>query len=179
MYCLACYIRNATYIIPREQLPALAIAMRASCVGVALLAVCLVVCVLGQVPHQDDIIPAYFAMGFLYQLILSAIHGVYMSLSTLKRSLRRLKLRRRGPYTSLGVVRKTILVLHHGLYFSISTYLYIWLLFMCSLPHKSGIITYMPCVHMLCMYMCPFYLLCIHMHAKQHYDWANILWNFS
>ena len=87
--------------------------MRASCVGVALLAVCLVVCVLGQVPHQDDIIRAYFAMGFSYQLILcflSAIYGVYMSLSTLKRSLRRLKLRRRGPYTSLGVVRKTIFV---------------------------------------------------------------------
>ena len=87
--------------------------MRASCVGVALLAVCLVVCVLGQVPHQDNIIRHYFEMGFSYQLILCfllAIYGVYISLSTLKRSLRRLNLRRRGPYTSLRVVRQTILV---------------------------------------------------------------------
>ena len=64
--------------IPREQLPmrAVQIAMRASCVVVALLVVCLVVCVLGQVPHQDNIIRDYFEMGFSYQLILCFLSAI-------------------------------------------------------------------------------------------------------
>ena len=100
MYYLAC-IRNATYVYtyvallrPRRLSSHVSnclrvqIVMRASCVGVALLAVCLVVCDMGQVPDQDDIIRDYFEMGFSYQLINYYVpFGYYVSLSTLKRSL--------------------------------------------------------------------------------------------
>ena len=62
--------------IPREQLPMRANSHACLCVGVALLAVCLVVCDLGQVPDQDDIIRDYFEMGFSYQLILCFLSAI-------------------------------------------------------------------------------------------------------
>ena len=45
-------------------------------VGVALLAVCLDVCDLGQVPDQDDIIRDYFGIGSFYQLILCFLSAI-------------------------------------------------------------------------------------------------------
>ena len=62
--------------IPREQLPMRASSHACLCVGVALLTVCLVVCDLGQVSVQDDIIRDYFEMGFSYQLILCFLSAI-------------------------------------------------------------------------------------------------------
>lgn len=62
---------------------------------------------------RDNIIRKYFEMGFSYHLILCflvALHGIYISLSTLKRTLRRLNLRRRGLYSSLHYVGQCVLV---------------------------------------------------------------------
>ena len=50
--------------------------------------------------HRDDLIAGYFAQGFAYKDILVALlvsHGLSVSLKTLKRTLRRLGLRRRQP----------------------------------------------------------------------------------
>lgn len=62
---------------------------------------------------QDDLLEVYFEEGFTYQVILrflAAFHGIFVSLSTLKRALRRQLLRRRGGYSSLSDVRNCILV---------------------------------------------------------------------
>ena len=50
--------------------------------------------------HRDDLIAEYFAQGFAYKDILVALlvsHGLSVSLKTLKRTLRRLGLRRKQP----------------------------------------------------------------------------------
>ena len=61
---------------------------------------------------RDAIIKYYFEKGFCYELILCFLiqYRVYISLSTLKRALRRLGLRRRGGYSSLRRVGDCLLV---------------------------------------------------------------------
>ena len=63
--------------------------------------------------ERDRLIREYFARGFQYKLILcflAAVHGICISLSTLKRTIRRLNLRKRGHYTSLWRVSRCLLV---------------------------------------------------------------------
>ena len=63
--------------------------------------------------ERDRLIREYFARDFPYRLILcflAAVHGICISLSTLKRTARRLNLRRRGQYTSLWRVSRCLLV---------------------------------------------------------------------
>ena len=58
-YALSCvYMYVHTYVaLPCTIVYAThAVAICAFCAGVAFLAVCLVVCVLGQVPHQDEVL---------------------------------------------------------------------------------------------------------------------------
>ena len=65
-------------------------------------------------PRTDSIIRSYFEKGFSYRLILYflvAYHGIRMSLSTLKRRLRRLNLRRRGCHSSLYYTGQCALVI--------------------------------------------------------------------
>ena len=65
-------------------------------------------------PRTDSIIRSYFEKGFSYRLILCflvAYHGIRMSLSTLKRRLRRLNLRRRGCHCSLYYTGQCALVI--------------------------------------------------------------------
>ena len=88
MSCVYIYVRNATCVYtyvallrPRRLSSRVSMPMRANshaclCVGVALLTVCLVVCDLGQVSVQDDIIRDYFEMGFSYQLILCFLSAI-------------------------------------------------------------------------------------------------------
>ena len=62
---------------------------------------------------RDDLIRQYFELGFsnlLIRCFLSGVHGIIISPSTLKRSLRRQHLRRRRPYTNLRVVGDLLLV---------------------------------------------------------------------
>ena len=62
---------------------------------------------------RDRLIRYYFQLGYSYRLILCfliALHGVCISLRTLKRILMRLDLRRRGRYTSLSRVSRCLLV---------------------------------------------------------------------
>ena len=62
---------------------------------------------------RDRLIREYFVRGFSYRLILcflTAVHGVRISLSTLKRTIRRLDLRRRGHYTLLWRFGRCLLV---------------------------------------------------------------------
>ena len=62
---------------------------------------------------RDRLIRYYFQLGYSYRLILCfliALHGVCISLRTLKRILMRLNLRRRGRYTSLSRVSRCLLV---------------------------------------------------------------------
>ena len=62
---------------------------------------------------RDRLIRYYFQLGYSYRFILCfliALHGVCISLRTLKRILMRLDLRRRGRYTSLSRVSRCLLV---------------------------------------------------------------------
>ena len=70
-------------------------------------------CAMPRILQRDKIIRTYFEQGFSYHLILCflvALHGVCISMSTLKRSLRRQGLQRRAPYTPFQVVERRILV---------------------------------------------------------------------
>ena len=67
----------------------------------------------GSSHTHDDIIRSYFDMDFSYHLILCflvALHGIYVSLSTLKHIIRRLNLGRRECYSSLRYVGRCLLV---------------------------------------------------------------------
>ena len=62
---------------------------------------------------SDSLVREYFEKGFPYRLILcclTACHGMRITLSTLKRILRRLNVRRRGSYSSLQYVGDCLLV---------------------------------------------------------------------
>ena len=62
---------------------------------------------------RDDIIRSLFDEGFQYELILCflvAVYGIFISLRTLKRSLKRQQLRRRGGYSDLQHVGRCIMV---------------------------------------------------------------------
>jgi len=59
------------------------------------------------------IVKRYFSLGYSNHLILcllAALHGICVSLSTLKRVLQRHNLRRRGVYSSLRDVGECLLV---------------------------------------------------------------------
>ena len=67
----------------------------------------------GATRTRDNVVRGYFEKGFSNRLILCfliAYHDIHISLSTLKRILRRLKLRRRGSYSSLQYVGRCVLV---------------------------------------------------------------------
>ena len=63
--------------------------------------------------RRDRLIRGYFEKGYSNNLILCflvALHGVHISLSTLKRYLRRQRLRRRGVYSDIQYVGDCLLV---------------------------------------------------------------------
>ena len=67
---------------------------------------------------RDALIRRYFELGFTNMFImvfLSAIHGIIISLSTIKPSLRKQRLRGQGPYSNLRRVCDHLLVSHGGL----------------------------------------------------------------
>ena len=68
-------------------------------------------CVCGVSP--DDLIRHYFELGYTNLLIscfLYAVHGIVVSVSTVKRSLRKQHLRRRGLHRNLRLVAERVLV---------------------------------------------------------------------
>ena len=68
---------------------------------------------------RDELIRALFHEGYQYQLILCflvAVYGICMSLRTLKRSLKRQHLKRRGDYSNHRDVERYLMVcLYHSL----------------------------------------------------------------
>ena len=64
-------------------------------------------------PRREQLIAMYFDKGYPYQVILlflAAFHGIIMSMSTLKRILRKNKRRRRRKHSSLHRVGRYIMV---------------------------------------------------------------------
>ena len=62
---------------------------------------------------RDDLIRHYFELGYTNLLIscfLYAVHGIVVSVSTVKRSLRKQHLRRRGLHRNLRLVAERVLV---------------------------------------------------------------------
>ena len=86
-------------------------AMSALAVVVLVSGITYIECV--QPVERDRLIQEYFERGYSYRLdlcFLFALHGVNISLRTLKRHLQRLNLRRRGRHTSLSRVTRCLLV---------------------------------------------------------------------
>ena len=64
-------------------------------------------------PRREQLVAVYFDKGYPYQVILlflAAFHDINMSMSTLKRILRRSKLTRRREHSSLNRVGRYIMV---------------------------------------------------------------------
>ena len=64
-------------------------------------------------PQREQLVAMYFDKGYPYQVILlflAAFHGIIMSMSTLKRILRKNKRRRRRKHSSLHHVGRYIMV---------------------------------------------------------------------
>ena len=62
---------------------------------------------------RDDLICAYFNMGYSYNLIicfLATVHGIKISLASLKRALRTRNLRRRRHNFSISLLRQALSV---------------------------------------------------------------------
>ena len=67
----------------------------------------------GLFKSRDEIIRGLFLEGYHYQLILCflvAVYGIFMSLRTLKHSLKRQNLKRRGEYSNLQDVGRYLMV---------------------------------------------------------------------
>ena len=57
--------------------------------------------------QKERLVKLYFEAGYTYSLILeflANLHGIHLSLRTLKRLLRRYGLKRRGPNSDLNLV---------------------------------------------------------------------------